>query len=72
MDSRVRAIRSEGDAAASQYYQVFKQNEELATFLRQIEALKETLKLNTTFVLDTRAAPFDLLAPSASTPAPGK
>ena len=72
VDSRVRAIRTEGDAAATQYYQVFKQNEELAIFLRQIEALKETLKQNTTFVLDTRAAPFDLLAPPGSISAPNK
>lgn len=65
--ARAQQIRAEGETAAAQYNQVFKQNEDLAIFLRQIEALKETLKHNTTFVLDTKTAPFDQL--TAPTPA---
>ncbi len=51
----------EGDAIAARYYMVFAQNEELALFLRKLEALGETLKERTTVVLHTDMPPFDLL-----------
>lgn len=57
------AIRAEGDAAAVQYYEVYKNHEDLAVFLRQIEALKKTLKANTTLLLDTGTIPMNLLDP---------
>lgn len=62
-ERRAQAIRAEGDAAAAGYYKHFKENEDFAVFLRKLEALKQTLKHNSTFLLDTRTAPFDLLAP---------
>lgn len=60
-ERRAQAIRADGDAAAASYYKYFKDNEEFAIFLRKIEGLKQTLKHNTTFLLDTKTSPFDLL-----------
>ncbi|MCW8129412.1 MAG: hypothetical protein KIS92_03430 [Planctomycetota bacterium] len=60
-ERRAQAIRADGDAAAAGYYKYFKENEEFAIFLRKIEGLKQTLSHNSTFLLDTRTAPFDLL-----------
>lgn len=54
-------IRAEGDEAAAQYYKTFAQNEAFAIFLRKLEALKKTLKTNSTFILDTKMSPFDML-----------
>ena len=47
------AIRLEGDAEAAQYLTQFKEDPELATFLRWTEALERMLKHRTTFVLST-------------------
>ena len=52
-------IKSEGDAAAAEYYDVFRENPEFAEFLKRMDFLKETLKQDTTFVLDYRTPPFD-------------
>jgi modulator of FtsH protease HflC len=60
-EREAQSIRAEGDAAAAQYYKIFKQNENFAIFLRKLEALEGTLSNNTTFMLDTQLAPFDLL-----------
>ncbi|MDX1681937.1 MAG: protease modulator HflC [Phycisphaeraceae bacterium] len=60
-ERRAEAIRARGDREASQYYDVFRENEDFAIFLRQVEALKEMLAHNTTFVLDAeRISPLDL------------
>jgi len=60
-EARAKEIRAQGDAAAVQYYAVFKQAPELAAFLRKLDALRSVMKTRTTLVLDTDAAPFDLL-----------
>ncbi|MBI3828385.1 MAG: protease modulator HflC [Planctomycetes bacterium] len=62
-ERRAQAIRAEGDAEAASYFKYFKDNEEFAIFLRKIESLKTALKYRTTFLLDTKTVPFDLLAP---------
>jgi membrane protease subunit HflC len=54
------SIRAEGDEAAAEYYETFQQNQDFAIFLRNLEALEQTLEKNTTFLLDTQIAPFDL------------
>ncbi len=54
-------IRAEGDEAAARYYHVFKKDEDFAIFIRRIESLKTMLKENTTFILDSKIAPFDML-----------
>ncbi len=58
---RAQEIRSEGDRAAAEYAGVFGSHQEFALYLRQLETLSKTLKHNTTFVLDTGMAPYDLL-----------
>ena len=60
-EREAQSIRSEGDAAAAQYYRVFKKNEAFAIYLRKLESLEATLSNNTTFMLDTQLVPFDLL-----------
>jgi membrane protease subunit HflC len=67
-ERRAQEIRAEGAAAAAQYYSVFQQNEDFAIFLRKLEALRQTLAHNTTFLIDTRVMPFDMFAkPAAAT-----
>ena len=60
-EADARRIRGEGDAKAADFYSVFKQDPELAAFLRKLEALKKTLDGKTTLILDTGTPPFDLL-----------
>jgi modulator of FtsH protease HflC len=60
-EAEAKRIMGEGDALAARYYTVFSENEELAIFLRKLDALEETLKEKTTAVLHTNMAPFDLL-----------
>ena len=60
-EAEAKEIRAKGDAEAAKYYAVFKENPELAIFLRKLDALRKIMKTKTTLVLDTDAAPFDLL-----------
>ena len=58
---RARRIQAEGDAEAAAYYEVFRQNPELAVYLRKLESLERTLGEKTTLVLTDDTQPFDLL-----------
>jgi membrane protease subunit HflC len=60
-NAEAKRIRGEGDAEAAQYYEIFSKNEELAIFLRKLEALEKTLEKNATVILDYRTPPYDLL-----------
>ncbi len=60
-ESQGRIIKGQADAEAAKYYEVFKENEEFAIFLKKLEALEQTLKQKSTVILDTRTPPFDLL-----------
>ncbi len=60
-EAEATRIRGEGDAAAAEHYRVFRENPELAGFLRRCAALRETLKKKTTVVLSTDEPPFNLL-----------
>lgn len=64
-------IKGEGDAKAAEAYRVFAQNPELASFLRNLDALKGSLGEKDTLILDTTTAPFNLLAPDALKQIPG-
>lgn len=44
-------LRGQGDAAAAESFKVFKENPELANFLREMDALRAAFKKNTTIVL---------------------
>ncbi len=59
--AEAKAIRAEGDAKAAEFYAVFRQNPQLAAFLKKLDSLRKILKTRTTLVLDTDAAPFDIL-----------
>jgi membrane protease subunit HflC len=60
-EAEAKRIMGEGDALAAKSYSVFSENEELAIFLRKLDALRDTLKEKTTVVLDTGMPPYDLL-----------
>ena len=53
-DRRAQAIRAEGDAAASEYYKVFDQNEDFAVFLRKMETYQRVLSNHSTFFFDLK------------------
>jgi len=60
-EARAKAIMGQGDAEAAQYYEMLEEQPDLAIFLRNIEALKETLKERSTLVLPADSDPFKLL-----------
>ncbi|MBI1371089.1 MAG: hypothetical protein GC162_20865 [Planctomycetes bacterium] len=57
-DGRAQALRAEGDAAATEFYSVFKKNEPFAIFLRWNETAREVLKHNSTFLIDAKEGLF--------------
>lgn len=65
-EAEAQKIRAEGDAAAAEFYQVFREQPELAEFLRKLDALRVVMKGKTTIVFDTAVPPFDLLKPQAA------
>ena len=65
IEKKLRAAVAAGDAAAAEFYQVFKEQPELAEFLRKLDALRSVMKGRTTVVFDTAVPPFDLLKPGA-------
>ncbi|MEM0913780.1 MAG: SPFH domain-containing protein [Planctomycetota bacterium] len=66
---RASAIRAEGELEAASFYGVFAENEDLAVFLRRVEALQQMLPNNTTFILSAEDIGLkDLLAPIADPP----
>ena len=69
--ARAEAIQISGqaEAQAAKYYEVFKQNPELANFLFQRKALEGLLKENSTLILDPNTPPFNLLTQPDATKA---
>lgn len=67
-----KRIRAEGDQAAAQNYAVFRENPELAVFLRKLDSLRLTLTEKTTLVVDTNTPPYDLLLQGATDIGDGK
>ena len=53
-ERRAQAIRSEGEQEAAEQFEAFAADEDFAIFLRNLEALEETLPNNTTLILDAR------------------
>lgn len=53
--SRAQSIRDEGNREAAQYFAVFRDDSDFAVFLRQMDALREMLAHNTTFILDANS-----------------
>ncbi|MHC5214804.1 MAG: SPFH domain-containing protein, partial [Planctomycetota bacterium] len=59
--TQAQLIRGTGDAEAARYYEMLKEDPELAMFLRNLEALKKILAEKTTIVLGVETEPIDLL-----------
>ncbi|MEM6331756.1 MAG: protease modulator HflC [Planctomycetota bacterium] len=68
---RAQAIRTEGELEAAGFYDIFAENEELAVFLRRVEALREMLPNNTTFILSADDIGLRDLIEPLTQPAPG-
>lgn len=64
-------IEALGNEEATRYYQLMKQEADLAIFLTWLDTLKSSLSGSTTFVTDLNRAPFHLLDLSASGNATG-
>ena len=76
-------IRGEAEKQATGFFETFKQNEELALYLLELQALERTLSKGATLVVNPNMSPFHLLmrnsvtagatnqAPRRVTPAPG-
>lgn len=60
-DADALRIIGEAESQASKDYAVFEQKPDLAIYLLQIKALKESLKDRATVILDQRTTPFNLL-----------
>ena len=71
-EAAAREIRAQGDAEAATFYAVFRENPELAEFLRKLDSLRLIMRNQTTLVLDTNVAPFDLLKPGSEVLGPVK
>ena len=61
VDAMAQVIRGSGDAEAAQYYEMLEAEPEFAMFLRDIKALREMLKENSTIVLGAKTEPVKLL-----------
>ena len=59
-EARAKAIRGEGDAEAAKYYEMLREDPELAMFLRDLESLGK-LAERSTFVISADTAPFKFL-----------
>ena len=71
-EAEAREIRAQGDAEAATFYAVFRENPELAEFLRKLDSLRLIMRNQTTLVLDTNVALFDLLKPGSEVLGPVK
>lgn len=61
VESEAKSIKGSGDAEAAKYYKLLEADEDLAMFLRDIEALKTILKEKSTIVLGAETEPIKLL-----------
>jgi membrane protease subunit HflC len=60
-DATAIEIHGKAEAEAAKSLEIFEKNPELAIFLNQVEALKQSTKDRTTLILDQRTPPFNLL-----------
>ncbi len=60
-NGKAKKLRGDGDAKAAEHYAVFARNEDLAIFLRKLEALENSLEKRATVILTTEDEPYDLL-----------
>lgn len=65
-EAQAKQIRADADAQSAQYYKVFRQNPDLATFLFEIDSLEGILKKRSTVIMDTDTSPFTQLRGGAT------
>jgi modulator of FtsH protease HflC len=61
VEGRAKQIQGQGDAEAARHYEMLNADPNLAMILRDFEALRNTLKDNTTFFVPTNIEPFKYL-----------
>jgi membrane protease subunit HflC len=66
-EAKATTIQGEGDKLAAEHFGVFKEDPELANFLRDLKAL-DRLRDRQTIILDTRSLPYRLLDPDVKIP----
>ena len=59
-EAAAKESRAQGDALAAESYKIFSADPALAAFLQKLDALKKTLGSQTTLILHTGNAPFDI------------
>jgi membrane protease subunit HflC len=69
-NAKATRIISEGEKEAAQYFEVFKQEPALASFLLKLNGLEAFLKEKTTLVLDLESSPLELLKGGTNSVAP--
>ncbi len=60
-EAKAEIIRAEGDAKAATYYTSFQKNPKLAIYLESFKALKKSINQDTTLILSTKDAPYNVL-----------
>ena len=60
-EAKATTIRGQGEAEAAKSFAAFERNPQLAMFLLELNALGNSLKERSTFVVDPQTAPFHLL-----------
>jgi len=60
-ESKAKTIRGEGDELAAKYYSAFKENPELAVFLRKLDSLNRMKPEKLTLLINPGAYPFDIM-----------
>ncbi len=60
-ETKAKIIRSEGDELAAKYYSVFKENQELAVFIRKLDSLNRMKPEKLTLLIKSSAYPFDIM-----------
>lgn len=59
-DAQATKIQGEGERIAAKYWDVYKQEPELAIYLMKLASLEQLLQKNTTLILDENSSPVDL------------
>lgn len=69
-EAEAKTIRGEAERQATEFFEAFKQNESLAIYLLELQALERTLGRGATLVVNPNMSPFHLLMRNGSTNPP--
>ncbi len=71
-DSKAIILRGQGDAEAVRYYRIFNENPELANYVRELDAFKNTIGKDSTIILPSNVGPWEIIGESAPKMTPSK